>query len=61
MSEFPGNTQPRPYKLPRGKDVAVHIKRERTTEGKYKRFINEILELKGYHDVSKEYDYTEVI
>ena len=44
----------------RGIDVAVHIKRERTPEGKYKRFINEILELKGYHNVSKEYDYMEV-
>ncbi len=44
----------------RGIDVAVHIKRERTPEGKYKRFINEILELKGYHNISKEYDYMEV-
>ena len=61
LTEVPGKTQPRPYMVTRGIDVAVHIKRERTTEGKYKRFINEILELKGYHDVSKEYDYTEVI
>ena len=61
LTEVPGKTQPRPYMVTRGIDVAVHIKRERTPEGKYKRFINEILELKGYHNVSKEYDYTEVM
>lgn len=32
LTEVPGKTQPRPYMVTRGIDIAVHIKRERTSE-----------------------------
>lgn len=58
LTEVEGKTQPRPYMVARGIDVAIHVKRETLENGKPRRFINEIIEVNGYKN--GEYIYKEI-
>jgi type II secretion system protein E len=60
LSQIPGKSQPRPYMVARGIDVAIHLKRERLPDGRPRRFIDEIIEIKGYDKIKEEYKYEEV-
>ena len=61
LTEVPGKSEPRPYMVARGVDVAIHIRRERSDNGRWRRFVDEILEIEGYDKNLQEYIYKEVV
>jgi type II secretion system protein E len=61
LTEVPGKSEPRPYMVARGVDVAIHIRREKQDNGRWRRFIDEILEIEGYNKNTQDFIYKEAV